>query len=60
MNEEQQTRIAIGAVIIVLIPYIPKAICKLLGDCEQSKKSAMFAIGKTFAKLVRKLPLVGK
>ena len=58
MNEEQQTRIAIGAVIIVLIPYIPKAICWLLGDCEQSKKSAMFAIGKTAAKLVRKLPLV--
>ena len=60
MNDEQQARIAIGAVFFALCPFVPTLICKLLGDCEQSKKSAWFAIGKTAAKLFRKLPLVGK
>ncbi len=49
---EQQQRIAVGAVIISLLPYLPGFICKHLGDCEQSKKSAMFAIGKKLGKLV--------
>ena len=58
MNDEQQIRIAIGAAFFAFVPFVPSIICKLLGDCEQSKKSAMFAIGKTIAKLIRKLPLV--
>lgn len=60
MNDEQQMRIAMGAIFFALVPFVPLIIRKLLGDCEQSRNSAMFAIGKTFAKLVRKLPLVSK
>lgn len=58
--DEQQQRIAAGAVILAFLPYVPRIICKVLGDCEQSKKSAWFAIGKSFAKLLRKLHLINK
>lgn len=58
--DEQQQRIAAGAAILAFLPFVPSIICKLLGDCEQSKKNAWFAIGKSFAKLLKKLHIVNK
>lgn len=49
---EQQQRIAAVVATMAFLPYIPGLICKWLGDCEQSKKSAMFAIGKRLGRLV--------
>lgn len=53
MNEEQATRIALGGAIIAFLPMVPRIICYFLGDCEQSKQSAWFAIGKRFGRATR-------
>lgn len=50
MNSEQTIRVIIGAAIIGALPYIRIIICQLLGDCEQSKKCARYAIGKTIGR----------
>ena len=52
MNSEQTIRIIIGAAIIGALPYLRIIICQLLGDCEQSKKCARYAIGKTVGRFV--------
>lgn len=52
---DQQMRIAIGGAIIAFLPTVPRIICYFLGDCEQSKKSAWFAIGKKLGKFTRLL-----
>lgn len=53
MDEYQGMRIAIGGAIIAFLPCIPRIICYFLGDCEQSKKSSWFAIGKKLGKATR-------
>lgn len=55
MDEYQGMRIAIGGAIIAFLPTVPRIICWFLGDCEQSKKSAWFAIGKKFGRATRLL-----
>lgn len=55
MNSEQTTRIILGAIILAALPYIRIIICRLLGDCDQSKKSARYAIGKTVGRAVGEL-----
>lgn len=53
MDEYQAMRIAIGGAIIAFLPTVPRIICYFLGDCEQSKQSAWFAIGKKLGRFTR-------
>lgn len=50
--DEQQQRIVIVSAILPLIYLIPTVIKHFLGDCEESKNSAMFAIGKRLGALI--------
>lgn len=61
MDEYQAMRIAIGGAIIAFLPTVPRIICYFLGDCEQSKRSSWFAIGKRLGRCYRwLLSLPGK
>lgn len=54
MDDEQATRIAVGAVILGLLPYIPAAIKHYLAFPEDQGKSAWYVIGKRLGRLFRK------
>lgn len=58
--DEQSQRIALQGLIIGLIPFIRWAICHFLGDCYHSKKSARYALGKTFGRFLRSIRSSGR
>ncbi len=50
--DEQSQRIALTGLVIGLLPFIRWAICHYLGDCYHSKRSARYALGKTFGRFL--------